>query len=175
MNTVGGLFILKPPKLKGILGSKEIDPELGFNSPVILMSFKRLHIFMTEWWDFRDSESLIRRLEICSRKLRWCTSTNKELIYLPAIPNQSSGMPLALRPVWYILGTNCSPIESKEIYHTPIVNINSWLETGTWVPRYGTARPGKWSREPVGRKQDNKGANRWRAEYCRGENVYSQT
>ena len=153
----------------GLLGSKEIDPELEFGSLVILMSFKRLHIFMTEWRDFRDLMSLIRRLEIYSRKLRWCKGTNKRLIYLPAIPNQSSGMPLALKPVWYILGTNCSPIESKKIYHTLIVNTNSCLETGTWVPRQWTARPGKWSREPVGRQQDNKGANRWRAKYCKGK------
>ena len=49
INTIGGLFILKSPKLKGLVGSKEIDPELGLISPVILMSFKRLHICMTEW------------------------------------------------------------------------------------------------------------------------------
>ena len=75
-------------------------------------------------------------------------------------------MPLALRPVWYILGTNRSPIK---ICHSPIVNINSCSETGIWVPRHWIARPGKWSREPVGRRQDNKGANRWRAKYCRGK------
>ena len=36
-------------KLKGLLGSKVIDNNLGFNSPVVLMVFKRLYIYMTEW------------------------------------------------------------------------------------------------------------------------------
>ena len=36
-------------KLKGLLRSKVIDHDLGFNSSVIFMVFKRLYIYMTEW------------------------------------------------------------------------------------------------------------------------------
>ena len=82
--------------MKGLLRSKGIDHDLGFNSPVICMVYKRLYIYRKEWGNFEDVMSLTRRLDVYSRELRGCNSTYKRLVYLPATPNQSSRLLLTL-------------------------------------------------------------------------------
>ena len=45
----------KESEITGLPGLKKINTEIG-GEMIILMGFKRLHIFMTEWRDFRDSK-----------------------------------------------------------------------------------------------------------------------